>query len=362
MVVRFAVCAAFASTLALVLVWSAVTKPGAATVRVQPALASGNLTQRVAVVTPSPFPTATRQPATPVPTATPTTAQTATPIPVEPTPAPTEEPAPTETVEVVEDIEDVEPIDAPTEEIPSDPIVADEPEPQAAEDREPLGYEPELDAAWDAAIVTPGGGLMGVLTATANIRSAPAVGAEVLAETYAGHLVAVYGLVVGDWVGASDIWYVVGPEEYVAAELVAPFVAPSPDASFDGHWVDVNLSTGYAVAYAGDVPVYAAITMVGKPGFETPVGVHTIFERVASETLDSATVGIPEGNPEYYYIEDVAYTQYFADGGFALHTNYWDPAWAFGGATSHGCVNLLERDAAWFWEFLDYGSVVYVHY
>ena len=303
---------------------------------------------------------------TPQPTPTAPNAVVETPT-QEPTPTaepeviePTEEAAPTEAVEpemVAETVDDEATADAGTE---AEAVTVEETE---GTERETLAYEPELDSVWEWAIQTPGGGLMGVVVGgSANVRSAPSVDAPIVAETYGGHLVVVYGVTLGDAALMSDLWYVIGPDAYIAAGLVEPFYAPEPEATFDGHWVDVNLSAGYAVAYDGPTPVYAAIAMVGKPGFETPTGAHTIIERVAVETLDSATVGIPEGDPEHYYIQDVYYTQYFAEGGFALHTNYWDAPWLFGSASSHGCVNLLERDAAWFWDFLDYGSVVNVHY
>lgn len=237
---------------------------------------------------------------------------------------------------------------------------------EAPADRELLAQEPaSVDTdmpAWDNAIRTPGGGMIGVVVAdSVNIRSAPLIDAPVLRETYHGHLVAVYDVVTGDTVGSSDTWYLVGTDAYISAGFIEPFVPTAPATTWDGHWVDVDLTRNYAVAYDGDVPVYAAIISTGKPGFETPLGDYTIFDRVESETLDSATVGIPDGDPESYYLEDVGYTQYFAAGGFALHENYWDSPAAFGQATTHGCVNLLPADALWLWEFLTIGSVVSVH-
>ena len=38
----------------------------------------------------------------------------------------------------------------------------------------------------------------------------------------------------------------------------------------------------------------------GKPGFITRSGTKVIMEKVGAMTMDSATVGIPKGNPEYY--------------------------------------------------------------
>jgi hypothetical protein len=201
-----------------------------------------------------------------------------------------------------------------------------------------------------------------VQSGLANVRALPTVDGEIIETLHAGWPVAIYGVVAGDWVDGTDIWYQVSGDGYVSAALIGPYVPRTPDTYHYGHWVDVDLTHNIAVAYINDVPVNAVIVITGKEGFETPVGNHTIFARVESETLDSATTGIPEGDPEYYYLPDVPYTQYFAAGGFAIHANYWSDAWQYGTATSHGCVNMTIEDAAWFWWFLDIGSVVSVSY
>lgn len=219
-----------------------------------------------------------------------------------------------------------------------------------------------LDEGWADAIHTRDGGVMGIVSSNElNIRSAPSAAAEIVDITWIWHPVVIYDAVHGDWVGETDIWYALGVEEYISAAFVVPFVAALPSASHAGTWVDVNIATGYAVAYDGAIPVYATMVAYGKPGFETPLGEHTVFARVESDTLDSATVGIPDGDAEAYRLTDVPHVQYFAEGGFALHANYWDETWELGGPTSHGCINLTPAAAAWFWNFLELGSFVSVH-
>ncbi|HZQ99223.1 MAG TPA: L,D-transpeptidase [Chloroflexota bacterium] len=129
------------------------------------------------------------------------------------------------------------------------------------------------------------------------------------------------------------------------------------------HWVDVNLSRQWVTAMDGDTPVRGIPATTGKPGFSTPTGTFQIFSRVYNETMDSATIGIPRSSPEGYYLKDILYTQYFADGGIALHTNYWQPASVFGSyPTSHACVGMRLQDAAFLWDFATFGTPVYVHY
>ncbi|MDI3341547.1 MAG: L,D-transpeptidase family protein [Sphaerobacter sp.] len=219
-----------------------------------------------------------------------------------------------------------------------------------------------LDPAWGKAIRTGDGAVIGVVTGDSlNIRSAPRLNAPVVGTTYRRHPVIIRGIVEGDPVDGVPVWYQIGDGRYLAAVWVRPLVPTAPPRTYGGKWVDVNLSTFYAVAYEGSRPVYAAIITAGRDG-KTPVGVFNVMYRVRNETMDSATVGIPKGHPGYYHLENVQFTQYFKSGGYALHQNYWTPPWAFGGFGSNGCVGLLLPDAEWFWNFLSIGSVVAIHY
>ncbi len=138
----------------------------------------------------------------------------------------------------------------------------------------------------------------------------------------------------------------------------------SSDAQGGYHWIDVNLSRHTATAYVDQTPVYTAPISAGRPGWETPTGTWYIGERVYSETMDSSTIGIPNDAPGGYYLTGVMYTQYLAGaGGVALHGNYWAPSYVFGHAnTSHGCIGMRNGDAAFFWDFADYGTPVTIHW
>ena len=219
------------------------------------------------------------------------------------------------------------------------------------------------DPAWSGAIQTLDGGVIGmVISGTANVRSEPVTASDVVVELYDGWPVTLYAQVTGEWVGDTNVWYQTVSGSYISASVVVPFIAPEPGTLYAGNWLDINLSMNYAFAYVDDTPVNAMIIMTGKEGFETPVGEHTIFRRVENDILDAGTLGFEPGDPEYYYLTDVKYVQYFADGGFALHGNYWSDPWEFGLSRSHGCVNFMEEDAGWLWLFLDIGSTVSVHY
>jgi hypothetical protein len=219
-----------------------------------------------------------------------------------------------------------------------------------------------LDPNWSRAVRTLQGDALGYVTADSlNVRRSPSVNSEVIGTLYRGHTRVLHGLVAGDEVGDIPAWYRIGENLFIAAAYVAPFIAPTPPKTYPGRWVDVNLSHFYAVGYQDNIPVYGAIITAGRDN-RTPVGEFRVLRRVRSETMDSATVGIPEGHPEYYFLENVQYTQYFKDGGYAIHENYWSHPSSYGRFSSNGCVGLLEHDARWFWEFLGIGSPVHIHF
>lgn len=284
------------------------------------------------------------------------TAQHATPPPTQPAPTATPTPEPVIDPILAVDWATTEPVEPETE--------AMEPDTTAHTQLASVGTEadPLSTGVWADAIRTLDGGVMAmVLSESANVRSAPTTDASVVTELHAGWPITLYGTEIGERAAGTDLWFRTWSGNYVSAATAGPFVAPQPAETFSGHWVDVDLTTGYAVAWIDATPVYAAIAITGKPGFETPTGTFSIFRRVELDTLDSATTGIPDGDPESYRLEDVPYVQYFADGGFALHANYWSDPWEYGYARSHGCINLMEEDAAWFWQFLSIGSTVSIH-
>jgi lipoprotein-anchoring transpeptidase ErfK/SrfK len=108
----------------------------------------------------------------------------------------------------------------------------------------------------------------------------------------------------------------------------------------------------------GDQPLYVAMVTTGKDGWETPNGTFYVKYRVQNETMTSAAIGAEE----YYVLDDVLYTQYFTDGGHALHLNYWRENWYFGRLrSSHGCIGMRLADAEFFWRFAGSGTRIVIH-
>lgn len=138
----------------------------------------------------------------------------------------------------------------------------------------------------------------------------------------------------------------------------APNPPPLPGPEIAGErWILVDLAAQTTTAMIGETPLYTALVTTGKDGWETPRGEFRILYRVYDERMTSAAIGAEE----YYVLEDVLYTQYFTNGGHALHLNYWREDWYFGRIrSSHGCVGMRMADAEFFWRFATYGTRVVI--
>lgn len=167
-------------------------------------------------------------------------------------------------------------------------------------------------------------------------------------------------------------WYQTAEGDYLPADAVAfapaapsvpaaPVVAAAPSRTFGGHWIDVDLSVpARMTAYEGSTPVRSMLTIIGRGPLATPTGVFSIIRRVANETMDSSTVGIPRNSAGGYYLTNVLYTQYFLPTGQSIHYNWWSSNWGYPG--SHGCLGLSYGDAAYMWNFATVGTTVSIHY
>ncbi len=152
-------------------------------------------------------------------------------------------------------------------------------------------------------------------------------------------------------------WYEVDNGDYLRAGEVR--LPPSPSTTFEGKWIDVDLSVPTIVtAYEGNAVVYTCLAIKGFAATPTRTGVFQIWNRVADETMDSETIGIPRDGPGGYLLKHVLYTQYFTHDGASLHYNYW--LGTFGYPGSHGCLGLNLQDSKWFWDWATLGTPVVV--
>ncbi|WP_131102856.1 L,D-transpeptidase [Streptomonospora litoralis] len=92
-------------------------------------------------------------------------------------------------------------------------------------------------------------------------------------------------------------------------------------------------------------------TSIGKADvrkYTTTSGTHLTMEKYKDLVMDSSTVGVPVDSPEGYKL-DVKYAVRFSNSGEFTHAAPWNDQ--LGEANlSHGCPNLANADAKWFYE------------
>jgi lipoprotein-anchoring transpeptidase ErfK/SrfK len=127
----------------------------------------------------------------------------------------------------------------------------------------------------------------------------------------------------------------------------------------DSHVTTVNAKTHeMTVAVNGQV-VRTAPVSTGRDKYPTTSGVHVVLEKTPSIIMDSATVGIPKGNPDYYY-EKVDWDVRISWSGEFVHSAPWSTSSQGHANVSHGCVNASPADAAWFYTLSRRGDIVVV--
>lgn len=126
-----------------------------------------------------------------------------------------------------------------------------------------------------------------------------------------------------------------------------PLVTPPQPSVTSGKLIMVDLSDSMTYAFQDGVLVYSALSSMGLPATPTVKGQFKIYNRLPSQTMSGPG----------YYLPGVQYVQYFYQG-YALHGAYWHDN--FGQPMSHGCVNLRNDDAAWFYAFGEIGTPVHV--
>ncbi len=159
-------------------------------------------------------------------------------------------------------------------------------------------------------------------------------------------------------------WYQVGVDQWVHQTLLAKVLPlERPEEVDTERWVSVDLYEQVAIAYEGETPVFATLIASGLPAWSTNEGLFNIYVRYQRAIMSGAN-----GQPDFYYLEEVPWTMYFDDD-IALHGAYWHDG--FGYRRSHGCVNMSITDSHWLFNWTstefdfevpgDLGAAVFVY-
>lgn len=216
----------------------------------------------------------------------------------------------------------------------------------------------------EAQVVTPTVSRAAPSMSAGAVRELPALSQITLVAEEHGE-----NWIIGDqdwvplWHEWESTWYRLADGSYVHRAFVfLPDGAPLPANAGAERYVIVDLERQTAWAMEGATIVREMPVTTGKRGFETPSGEFRVLGggRILNERMTSQRAGFDDPN-DRYDVERVLYTQYFGEGGFALHLNYWQPTGVFGNVeTSHGCVGMLLADAQFLWMFAQEGMRVVV--
>lgn len=125
-------------------------------------------------------------------------------------------------------------------------------------------------------------------------------------------------------------------------------------ADAGAHWgvgreLVVDLSTQMAYAYEDGNLMYSALVSTGLPATPTVQGEYAIWHKTPSQTMTGPGYSLP----------NVQWVMYFYQG-YGFHGTYWHNN--FGNPMSHGCVNMTNQDALWFYNFASIGTNVWVQW
>lgn len=96
----------------------------------------------------------------------------------------------------------------------------------------------------------------------------------------------------------------------------------------------------------------------GKQGFETRSGVKVIIEKYASKEMNSTSIGIKPGDPEYYDLPSVLWAMRLTYSGEFIHAAPWSTAQQGFANVSHGCTGMSTANAKWLYDMSRRGDVV----
>jgi LysM repeat protein len=130
--------------------------------------------------------------------------------------------------------------------------------------------------------------------------------------------------------------------------IITPAIAAGAAPTITvGKQIVVDLSAQRIYAYQDGVLMRSTLVSSGLPATPTVLGDYAVRSRIRSQTMTGPGYSLP----------NVEWVQYFYQG-YAIHGTYWHNN--FGSPMSHGCVNLTNAEAEWFWGFATIGTPVHV--
>jgi murein DD-endopeptidase MepM/ murein hydrolase activator NlpD len=129
--------------------------------------------------------------------------------------------------------------------------------------------------------------------------------------------------------------------------IVSPMILGPEPVVADGKEIIVDLSDSRIYAYEDGRLVRSVLGSMGLPRTPTVQGSFTVQRKYEAQLMSGPG----------YYLPNVQWIMYFYSG-YAIHGAYWHNNW--GQPMSHGCVNLPNEEALWFYEWAPTGTPVLV--
>lgn len=144
-----------------------------------------------------------------------------------------------------------------------------------------------------------------------------------------------------------------GQDKWVANDDSATFTVGSAMIS------TVNIKTHQMTVTRNGQVIRTIPVSTGRPGplTETRYGTKVIIRKEGEVTMDSATVGIKKGDPNYYKI-DTKWNLRLTWTGEYVHSAPWSVGSQGSANVSHGCTNMAPANAQWMFENSKVGDVV----
>lgn len=213
---------------------------------------------------------------------------------------------------------------------------------------------------WAAEWTIPDGSLAlngwwGATVSEANVRAGATTEAPIVGHLPGGNLVKVLNQAAGQNVQGSATWYQIDGGRYaggwVHSSLIKRTAQPQPnttappDAPASGRWIVVDRAQHSLTLVDNGQPSFVTYVALGTAGRDTPAGTYSTWGKYRADDMTSASLQDPGG---YYDLPNVPDTQYYKDGGYAIHGTYWHDE--FGTDQSHGCVNVTWTDGRYLFD------------
>ena len=128
---------------------------------------------------------------------------------------------------------------------------------------------------------------------------------------------------------------------------LAPRVEAPAATIATGKQIIVDISDSMIFAYEDGRLIHHVLVSTGLPATPTIKGEFTVQRKYEAQLMSGPG----------YYLPNVQWIMYFY-GGYAIHGTYWHNN--FGQPMSHGCVNLPNDEALWFYDWAPVGTPVLV--